>query len=179
MNDDNDFNVEDILNNLNKKEKKKNTSKKKGNRGENELADVLCERFPGKQFFRVVGSGARGFQVTLSEEMKNAFVGDIVCPSNFKFCVECKYGYADIDLCSFFPDGHKKIDEWLQKVQRDANNLGKQPILCWRKPRQPWLAFCQIAPFGLGMRMEYKGWSIVSFDKLLELTDEFWFNHKC
>lgn len=175
-----DYEIEDLIDNLGKKERKKNTSKRKGNTGERELAKILCERFPGRQFFRVLGSGNRWSQVELTEETRGAFTGDLVCPSNFSFCLECKYGYSDYELCGFFTNGHKDIDEWLKKAKRDADSLGKMPMLCWRKPRYEWLAFIplleeRIYPSGSEVILLYKGWMVASLKKWLEKSDDFWF----
>lgn len=177
--DEEDFDIDDILGNLNKKQsRKKNTSKKKGNRGENALCDVLEARFPGSNFARVLGSGNRGKQVTLSEEIRGAFTGDIMCPSNFKWVVECKYGYQDHEFMGFFEGGHKLVDEWMVKAQREGDYIHKQPILCWRKPRQPWLAFLPeklIKGLKFDYKMCYRDWSFVLLTKLLEQPDSYWF----
>lgn len=182
MSDEN-YEIEDLLSNFNKKKiRKKNTSKRKGNSGERELADILKERFD-KKFFRVTGSGNRWSQVDLSEETKGVFTGDIVCPFNFKFVVECKYGYADIEMCSIFSEGHKQFDEWLKKVRRDADSLKKSPIVCWRKPHYEWLAFI---PYGLFLTqfkqhtiylkyIQDEEWAIMPLKKLLDLSNDFWF----
>jgi hypothetical protein len=180
-NDDDDFDVEDILGNLNKKDskKKKINSKRKGNNGELDLILSLTARFPGKTFFRVVGSGNRGSQVSLGEH-KEMFTGDIVCPPNFKFTIECKYGYDGVEMLSFFPDGHRQVNEWIKQAARDAGSLNKQPLLCWRKPRQPWLAFIKwemlqaITPQPLH-HMRYKDYGVLSLSSLLTQPDEFWF----
>jgi hypothetical protein len=172
------------LSNFNKKkEKKKNTSKRRGNGGELELSKVFCERFPDKKFFRSIGSGNRWSQVDLSEEMKNAFTGDIVCPTNFKFVIECKYGYADIEMCGIF-SGHKQFDEWLKKVRRDADSLKKHPIVCWRKPHYEWLAFIPYELFLSQFKqptiflkyIKEEEWAIIPLNKLLELPNDFWFD---
>lgn len=132
---DDDFEIEDLLENFEKKkDRKKNTSKDKGNRGERQLAEVFAERFEGEKFFRVVGSGNRWSHVELTEAARSVFTGDIVCPPHFNFVVECKYGYADIELCGVFLEGHKQFEEWLKKARRDANSLEKWPILCCASP---------------------------------------------
>ena len=168
--------IEDIFKNLNKKERRKNTSKRQGNRGENNLADVLNKRFPGQSFYRVLGSGNRWSQVKLNEEAMAFFTADLNTPPNFVFAIECKYGYADIDLCTAFPNGHKQIDEWLVKIKRDGDRVKKRPLLCWKKPYKPWLAFLQHIPEGCGNSFQYNTWNIVALDKLLEQPDSFWFS---
>ncbi len=170
-----DFEIEDILGNLNKKkERKKNTSKAKGNRGENQLCDVLEARFPGNTFFRVIGSGNRWSQVELTEATKSMFTGDIVCPPNFRFCLESKYGYEDIELWNMLQTGNNKIDEWLQKAQRDADYVNKEPMLCWRIPRKHHIAFLKYQPTH-SIYMAYKEWIVISLANLFEYPDTFWF----
>src|SRR5687768_2233678 len=96
MNDD--YFIDDVLLNLSRKKEKLN-SKDKGKRGERDLCKVLSNRFTDRKgFFRVVGSGAHGHCVTMTEQAKEVLTGDVVCPEGFRFAVECKYGYPDIDL---------------------------------------------------------------------------------
>lgn len=176
------FEIEDLLENLNKKEKRKNTSKSQGNRGENNLAKVLKNRFIGKSFFRCLGSGNRGSQVELTEEIKGVFTADLVCPTNFKFVVECKYGYTDIELCGIFSGGIKFFDEWLEKVRGEADSLNKHPMLCWRKPYQKWLTFIPLGLLKFSQPITFlkynakEEWALLSLDLLLSQTDEFFFS---
>ncbi len=119
----------------------------------------------------------------MPEEYKGVFAGDIVCPSDFNYCMECKYGYDDFELCSFFMKPHPKVDEWLEKVQRDAKGIHKKPMLCWRKPRQPWLAFIQpewadkegIQTSGQPFMRYNKDWLVIALERLLKLGDDYWF----
>jgi Holliday junction resolvase len=179
-----DFEIEDLLGNFEKKKsRKKNTSKRRGNSGELELAKTFSERFPAHKFFRVIGSGNRWSQVDLTEEAAGVFTGDVICGnSNFNFVVECKYGYPDIEWCGVFSAGHKQIEEWLSKVRRDADSLAKQPILCWRKPHYEWLAFIPYQLFKqdqptnfLKYHSKKEEWAVMSLAKLFTLPDAFWF----
>jgi hypothetical protein len=109
VNEDEDFIVDDLLSNLNQKKKKIN-SKDKGRRGENTVVKTLIARF-NKPFSRTIGSGNRGSQVNLTEEAKQIFTGDLICPHSFIFCVEIKHGYHEVlyllsflHLLSFYPE---------------------------------------------------------------------------
>lgn len=173
MNDD-DFFVEDVMKNLEKK--KKVNSKDKGDRGERDLCKVLCGRFPNREaFFRVVGSGNRWSQVTLSEHAKEVLVGDVCAPPGFRHSIECKYGYADIELSSILLNGNKQIDVFLEKAERDAAKVGRHPLLCWRKPHYPWVVFIKRKIEPPQFHMWYKDWLVVSLDHLLTYPDEWWF----
>lgn len=171
MNDD-DFFVEDILDNNVKK--KKINSKDKGRRGESDLCKVLSARFVGMAGFnRVIGSGNAWSFANLTEQAKNVMTGDIVCPEGFKFSIECKYGYAQIDLSSSF-HGNKELDKFLLQSEKDADRIHRKPMLCWKKPRQKWLAFVK-EDLQYKYKMTYREWSIVSLDTLLEEDDSFFF----
>lgn len=171
-----DWNIDDVLNNINSG--KPNTSKRKGSTGERALRDVFAKRFPEHSFFRVVGSGNRWSQVNLTEEVREIFTGDIVCPQNFKFVIESKYGYDDIDLCSAFEKGHKDLDAFLKQVEKDGESVKKEPLLCWKKPRLPWLAFLKANLIGhkrFIYRLNYREWIGVALNELLQLENGFWF----
>src|SRR5882672_3588273 len=88
MSEIDDYFVEDIINQ--KERKKKVNSKGKGARGELELVKLLSKRFPGKSFFRVVGSGNRGSQVPLTEQAAEVMTGD-VAGDKLRLSIECKY----------------------------------------------------------------------------------------
>jgi Holliday junction resolvase len=173
-----DFFIDDILENLERKEKKKINSKDKGARGERDLCAILLSRFPDKKgFFRVIGSGNRGSQVNLGEHAKQFFTGDISSGSTgFKFSIECKYGYEDIDLSTCFDSGIKPLDVFLEQAEKDAAKVGKLPMLCWRKPRKPWIVFVKETNKDFSYKLYYKDWICVSLTEFLSQDDSIFFN---
>ena len=76
------YEVDEIWQKLDKP--KKLNSGRKGRRGEREIVDLLVARF-NMPFSRVPQSGNRMSQVALPEELKGAYVGDIVTPGAFKY----------------------------------------------------------------------------------------------
>lgn len=175
---DDDFLFDDILSN--ECHKKRRNSGRKGRKAENDLAKQLMARFPGKQFSRVVGSGNRGWQVQLSEQAKQVLTGDLTCPENFRFCIESKKGYAEIELCSIFVKNHPRLDGFLEQASLDAARVNRHPLVCWKKDRQPTLAILREADLGnhvhqFDRRMYYGEWVILAFDQLLTLPDRFFF----
>lgn len=155
---------------------KKIHSGQKGNRGENGVIKLLTERF-NIPFSRVPESGARISQVALPEELKQAYVGDIVVPVKFKFCIECKNGYDDInfDYILFKNHSNAVLDSFLEQAQRDANVVHKKPLLCWKKTGKPYLAFTQehkLSEYGL----YYRDWIACQLTDLLKLPDDVFFD---
>ena len=177
---DNDYVVEDLFEELNKKKnkKKKINSGRKGKGGERGLCTMLTERFK-KPFSRVIGSGARTSQVNLTEEAKLVMTGDIVCPTDFVFTIESKCGYSEIDLCNAIDGGHKLIDGFMDQAQKDANRVNKKPLLCWKKDRKPCIAFLKqidLPDFrDFKMYLCYNDWVGISLTELLKKDTKFFF----
>jgi hypothetical protein len=180
-----DAEIENIFNEKPKKIK----SGKKGKRVELELVKSLNARFASVlsknpewgKFSRSVGSGNRwGQQVHLSRTATNIYSGDIVCPDRFRFVLESKGGYNDIDLCSAFVGGSSELDEFLRQVNDDSARCGRKPMLLWKKDRKPRLAFLKEddAPVGLKYEyeMKYRDWRVVPYDDLILQSDDFFFS---
>jgi len=195
MNDD--YDVDDLFD----KPKKKKNSKNKGKRGELQLCKLLTERFnrpkkphydgvqngldgrpiigpmpdPPRIFSRVVGSGNRWSQV---EYVSNDYIGDIVTPPGFKFVIECKFGYSEINLTSILTRKCKQLDSFLKQSEKDAKRAGQLPLLCWKVERQPWMAFyhakdaANINPF---IYIKYGSWICTPLTTLLSLGDSYFF----
>lgn len=158
-------------------------SGKKGKRGELEIVHQLNERFVDDcgrgGFSRSVGSGNRwGQGVQLSRQSIQTYAGDITCPVGFRFVVESKCGYNDVDLFTMFGGCCKELDTFLAQVESDAERCGRSPMLIWKKDRKEKIAFVRRselvtdpdAPFAA-----YRGWLAVSLTWLLTLPDTFFF----
>jgi len=181
-----DMEIDDIW--AEKKGRKKIKSKTKGKRVELELVHDLNRRFDtllGKnskwgKFSRTVGSGNRwGQKVQLSQHATQTYSGDITCPENFRFVIESKGGYNDIDICSLFGKGNKELDSFLQQVTDDSERSGRDPMLIWKKDRKPRLVFLktkELSKIKVNCKLCYKDWTAVSFDDVFGLKDEFFFN---
>lgn len=117
-----------------------------------QLVKILNNRFGGG-FSRSVGSGNRWSQVThLPKHAQEVFSGDLIVPQGFKWALESKGGYQNIDLNSVFVGGSRELDGFLDQVTKDAERCGRKPMLCWKRDRKPWLAFVATArPAALGL----------------------------
>ena len=172
-----DFIVDDIIGNKNKKNKKKVNGKNKGSRVERELSKILNKRFNCEDFSRSLGSGHRWGQVNhLPKHARDVFSGDLIVPENFKFCLESKGGYDGIDLNSVFIRGNSELDEFLDQVTKDAQRCNRKPMLCWKRTRKPWLVFVRatdVKDFNFKYTLHYQDWIGIALDNLLELDDSF------
>jgi len=169
---DEDYHIDDISKN---KPKKKINGKKKGNRTELELTKILTDRFK-KSFSRTVGSGARWSQANLPKHAAEVFSGDIVVPKNFKFAIESKGGYDNIDLGAVFVTGSRDLETFFEQALDDAKRCGRKPMLCWKRSRKPWMAFVfseELSGREFKYKIIYKQWTGVALEYLLELEDSF------
>lgn len=171
--------------------KKKIKSGKKGKRGELLIVKTLNARFSKLLsehnwgcFSRSVGSGNRwGQNVTLSPTAEQIYSGDLTCPDNFRFVIESKNGYNDIDIFPCVAGGKcKGLDNFLLQVSEDASRSGRKPLLVWHKDKQPSVAFIHkhewlqaSLPLAFGTRLYYGDWVGLPLEELLAVKDEFWF----
>jgi len=178
-----DFDVEDIFSDKPKKIK----SGKKGKRVELELIKALNSRFErtlasrpeAGKFSRSVGSGNRwGQRVHLSKAASDTYSGDIVCPEGFRFVLESKGGYNDIDLCTLFGGSQAELDGFLKQVSDDSRRCGRKPMLLWKKDRKPRLAFLRsedLPDRSFSCSLKYGDWTAVSYEDLMSFEDDFFF----
>ncbi len=172
-----DFFTDDLLADKKRRKKRKADGKKKGNRCELGLSKVFNQRFGGG-FSRSVGSGNRWGQVAhLPTHAQEVFSGDLIVPQGFRWAVESKGGYADLDLNSVFVGGSKELDGFLDQVTKYAERCRRKPMLCWKRDRKPWLTFVptkELQGYSFKYRLIYQKWSAVALDELLKLPDQ-WF----
>ena len=160
------------------KKSKKVNGKKKGNRTELELTKILSARF-NMSFSRSVGSGNRWSQASLTEEAKQVFSGDLVVPKGFKFVIESKGGYDEIDINAIFIKGNTELDNFMEQVTEDSNRCGRKPMVCWKRKRKPWLAFIltkDLPNCNFDYSIKYKQWTGIALENLLKLDDAFFYD---
>lgn len=117
-------------------------SKNKGNRFEREIRDLLNESFDTQEFARTPNSGAiMGLSnweknKNLEDATKTALGSDIICPSWFKFSVECK-NYGDKpNYSKMLGSSDTDLDGWIGEVLFDAYNTKRTPLLFFRTTRK-------------------------------------------
>ncbi|HUS48912.1 MAG TPA: hypothetical protein VMZ91_02000 [Candidatus Paceibacterota bacterium] len=156
--------------------KKRINSKKKGNRVELEFSKVLSDRF-NKTFKRVPMSGAWGTtnrDTDIREDAKEVLSGDLICPSNFRFSVECK-SRADFNFWDILNEDtkHLEIDDWIWQAEQDASISNKEPLILIKiNNRKPFVLFPKKLHEG---KILYVNYTIMRFDYFLQLEDEFFF----
>ena len=136
------------LSKMRKKVGKKVNSRQKGSAFERKVCKILNTTFNTTEFNRSPGSGAYATTHNLPEYLK--IYGDIITPSNFKFNIECKKGYNNINLYSLL-DNSSKFWEFVEKAEKDSLASKKEPMVLYQQDRQPILAIVRKATVFVGI----------------------------
>lgn len=169
-------------------------SKKKGNRGENQLVHILCSRFGEGKFKRTPSSGAyvgginKDLNKNLPFEAKITLVSDIITPKSFRFVIEHKF-YNSIDFWDIFNENGKWV-EWLSQVHNDAKFVEKLPMLIIKYNRHNRIVildsdflFNEMKRLNFDVYIRFiwrskslnSNFAVLYLDELLEAPDNFWF----
>lgn len=172
--------VDDVLE-IKSKKKKKVDGGKKGKRAERDLVKLFTARF-GDGFSRSLGSGNRWGQVkNLPTHAKDTLTGDLCCPKGFKWVLESKNGYDDIDLNLVLLKESGTLNAFLKQVSDDEARIQRKPMLLWKKTRRPWLAFVhseELEGHHFKFKFVYGKWTAVALEHLLKLEDNFFFTEE-
>lgn len=120
-----------------------------------------------------MGSGNRWSQI---EFVKKDYIGDIVSPDEFKFVIECKFGYSDdLDMYSAIINGHHLLDKWIDQANDYSERSKRHPLICWKREYLPWMTFIKadLLNKSFEYQLNYKNWIGISLKSLLTLSDEF------
>lgn len=164
---------------------KRVNGKNKGSQFERKIANLLSQRFAEylgieQGFRRNIDSGSYfgGSNATRTQthSMDYAVFGDLVCPKNFKFSIECKHYKTPPTFQSIVEQSVKQWDEWLTQAQQDAVNSGKLMALIVKYNNVNELIFSdQIIHGSLTPCLTYKNYHIYKLSDVLGLNDQFFF----
>jgi hypothetical protein len=110
-------------------------SKNKGNTFERKIANLFSKRFAEKTgiaqaFRRNIDSGSffggSNQKRTETHNTENAVFGDINCPSNFNYSLECKHYKAGPSFANLMKQNCKDWDGWISQAEQDSKNSGKK-----------------------------------------------------
>lgn len=159
--------------------------KQKGNKFERDMANKLSDRFKAhtgieKSFRRNPDSGSF-FGGTNIERMDiydtdYALYGDLICPRNFNFSVECKHYKAAPPLNAIMTQKVTEWDTWLSQAAQDAKASEKELLMIVKYNRTETMAFLASPIPSLDMIFRYKDYCVYSLDTVLEQDEKFFFS---
>lgn len=162
-------------------------SKQKGNSFERKIANTFSARFKEytgieQSFRRNADSGSfwggKNKDRKLTHDVDHAQYGDIICPTEFKFTIECKNYKTPPTFNSIICQGVSEWDTWIKQASQDAEEGNKDYLIVIKYNRTE--TFC-ILNEKFKELVENKQFGcytqnvLISLDCLLLLGDEFFF----
>lgn len=112
--------------------------KNKGSTFERTISNLLSKRFEPltgiKSAFRRNADSGSFFGASNQKRIKthnteNANFGDIICPGDFNFGIECKHYKTAPSFASILTQNCKQWDSWLAQALQDSINSNKKMML--------------------------------------------------
>ncbi len=158
--------------------------KNKGNTFERKMANMLSERFESllkieKGFRRNADSGSyfggsNTYRVA-QHDLDHACFGDLMCPNNFKYSIECKHYKSAPSFQSVFAKDVSQWDTWIAQAEQDATNANKLPLLIIKYNNVPEFVFVK-NKLEISEVLQYKGLYAYTLSSMLALEDSVFFN---
>lgn len=158
--------------------------KSKGNTFERKIANVLSERFESRLgnkngFRRNPDSGSffggKNSMRTESYNLDYAIFGDLICPRNFKYSVECKHYKSPPSFQSVINHKVSQWDQWLGQAEKDAESSSKEMSLIVKYNNVDEIVFLKVPIPGVP-HSRYKTYSIHLLSDWLKLPDDHFFD---
>ena len=162
--------------------------KQKGNKFERDIANMLSERFESatgveKGFRRNPDSGSffGGTNIHRTEiyDTDYALYGDLICPRNFNFSIECKNYKTAPPLNAILNQKVGEWDVWLKQATQDAEVSEKDMMMIVKYNRTETMVFVdlhlddEIAPiftYGNGRYLVYTLKDVLQIEDIVFFT---------
>lgn len=160
-------------------------SKSKGNGFERKISNRLSEHFAeflgmDKGFRRNPDSGSffggSNKQRVSTHDTSLATFGDLICPQNFKFSIECKHYKTPPSMSVLFSGEIKQWDTWLDQANQDSAQCNKLPLLIIKYNNVEEIVLLSIKHDNIPCKFLYKGMYVYSLTDLLTLDASTFFN---
>lgn len=160
-------------------------SKNKGNVFENKIAKKLSSQFSEflgleNGFRRSIDSGSffGGSNVsrTKTYNLDHAVFGDLICPKNFKFTVECKHYKTPPTFKAIVTKNVKQWDDWLSQADQDSKSANLAPLVIVKYNNCDEIVFLSESVENLEIVFTYKDKYCYRLEDILKLPSEFFFD---
>lgn len=161
--------------------------KTKGNAFERKIANLLSERFKDylgveKGFRRNPDSGSffGGKNVSRVDQYNQdyALFGDLICPKEFNYSVECKNYKAPPSFAAVLAGNVSEWDKWLEQAKSDAAKSNRNMLLIVKYNNVPEFVLVDLALEGIECRYQYRGHRVYTLNDFLTLPDSHYFAAK-
>lgn len=159
--------------------------KQKGNGFERKIANLLSDRFQKitgieKGFRRNPDSGSffGGTNQSRTDVYDTEFAvfGDLICPRNFSYTVECKHYKSSPTFQAVLNGEVKQWDDWISQADQDSKKCDKKMLLIVKYNNVDEIVFVDNAEASLKLRLTYKGKYVYKLSDYLTLSDSNFFS---
>ena len=159
--------------------------KSKGSSFERKIANLLSARFEPvtgiKQGFRRntdSGSffGGSNQKRVETHDLDHALFGDLICPRNFNFSVECKFYKAGPTFSAIVKGNIGQWDDWISQAKQDAANSNKKMMLIIKYNGVEEIVFVETEMPELAQVIPYKGVFGYRLQDFLNLQNHIFFS---
>ena len=154
--------------------------KQKGNSFERKIANLLSERFQTvtgipNSFRRNIDSGSfwgatNQYRIQTHDTSKAIF-GDIVCPENFNYNIECKFYKEAPSFNLLIHQDIKQWDEWIEQAKQDSVNANKKMCLIIKYNKIGEIVILDQLPTNMTYSFTYKSYYVTTLENFLSLAD--------
>lgn len=161
--------------------------KQKGNGFERKVAKILSERFAtylgvATGFYRNRDSGSyfggTNVQRTQTHNLEYAVFGDLVCPRNFLYGIECKFYKTPPSFRSIVEPQVTQWDDWLAQAEQDSSSAGKKMALVIKYNNTPEIVFLKQAITDTPSILSYQAYYLYTLGTFLAQPDTEFFGSK-
>ena len=158
--------------------------KNKGNSFERKVSQIFSKRFEhytgiSQSFRRNPDSGsffgASNQSRKETHDLDYAVFGDLICPRNFNFSIECKSYKTPPSFNAIVKQKVTDWDTWLKQAAQDAENSKKKMMLIMKFNSVEETVFLDFVPEGLAPTVQYKNYYLFTLQEILGLVDNFFF----
>lgn len=155
-------------------------AKNKGNSFERKISKILSERFKDytgldAAFRRNIDSGSffggSNQSRAVTHDVSKATFGDIVCPNNFKFSLECKHYKTPPSFGILLKQESKQWDTWIEQARQDSENSDLAMMLIIKYNGIDEFVLVDTPFQNLKIMFTYKTSYAYSLDQIMSITD--------
>jgi hypothetical protein len=159
-------------------------SKNKGSSFERKIANQLSERFAKhlgieKGFRRNSDSGSyfggANMSRVVQHDMDRAIFGDLICPINFLYTIECKHYKSAPSFQSLINKDVSQWDTWIKQAEQDSTNANKLCLLIIKYNGVNELVFIKNT-IDKDCIFKYKEYIVYKLSDFLSLDDRLFFS---
>lgn len=158
--------------------------KQKGNSFERKIANLLSDRFAEhtgieKPFRRNPDSGSffGGSNIDRKDvyDTEWAIYGDLICPKNFNFSIECKHYKTPPTLNAILKGEVTEWDKWISQARQDSKASEKAMLIIIKYNRTETLTITEKDTISNDPIIIYKDTEIHTLDAVLQEENPFFF----